>query len=63
DQAWISQTFNGEATWSAADGVLSWRFEVQKNPILPDTARLIFFHGREKPWMLPRHPIVKEHWH
>lgn len=30
DQAWISHMLNGETTWTAADGVLSWRFEVEK---------------------------------
>lgn len=61
DQAWISHILNGEATWSAADGVLSWRFEVERKS-LPENARIVFFHGKNKPWMMPKQQIVKQHW-
>lgn len=58
DQAWISHMLDGEPTWSSDDGVFSWRFD---KPLA--NARMIFFHGREKPWMLPNHSIIKQHWH
>lgn len=61
DQAWISHLLNGEATWTAADGVLSWRFEV-KGKSLPGNAKIVFFHGPEKPWNIPNEGIVKRHW-
>lgn len=62
DQAWISHMLDNEVTWSAADGVLSWRFEVEKKPEMPEPAKIIFYHGKDKPWMMPNHPIVKRHW-
>lgn len=62
DQAWISHQLNGEATWTSADGVMSWRFEVEKKPETAKDARIIFFHGRQKPWMI-NHSVVRQHWH
>lgn len=61
DQAWVSRSLNGEAAWSAADGVLSWRFDVGGKS-LPRQARIVFFHGREKPWTLPNEPLVRKYW-
>src|SRR5690606_16984018 len=51
DQAWISYVLGwGEATWTAADGVVSW------NAARPDydkeTTRLLFFPCPTKPWEL-----------
>lgn len=52
DQGWISHVLgDGEATWTAADGVYSWRNELQKNGgKLPPDARMVVFHGAFKPW-------------
>lgn len=62
DQAWISHCLNGEATWTAADGVRSWRFEIEGKSEMPKDTRIVFYHGRNKPWMMPKQPIVKQHW-
>ena len=52
DQAWIAYRLGaGEATWSATDGVLSYRNEVSHHAArLPPGARVVFFHGRTDPW-------------
>lgn len=47
DQGWISYCLRGEATWTRADGVLSYRADCQR--VLPDGARIVFFHGDPKP--------------
>lgn len=51
DQGWISYRLPGEATWGAADGVLSYRQDVaRRGGSLPHGARLVVFHGLPKPW-------------
>jgi hypothetical protein len=50
DQGWMSYCLGpGEATWSSADGVYSFKNEVRNGP-LPANARVVFFHGATKPW-------------
>lgn len=66
DQAWISYCLGkGEATWSQADGVFSYRLHIL--PLggrLPRMARVVVFHGRVDPWgpEAQRHSWVKEHY-
>ena len=40
--------------WKPQDGVVSYRYHCQKG--LPKHARIVFFHGKEKPW------TVEEAW-
>lgn len=50
DQAWIAYKLGGgEATWSEADGVYSFRTQLQAGK-LPENARIVFFHGKPDPW-------------
>ncbi len=53
DQGWISHVLgDGEATWSKADGVYSYRNEIQPSGTLPPDARMVFFHGANvDPWL------------
>lgn len=66
DQGWISYVLGkGETRWSKADGVYSYRNDLQKAPSLPTNARLVFFHGEHKPWherVQQRHGWVRERW-
>lgn len=52
DQAWIAYCLGaGEATWTSADGVYSFRNEVRgMGDQLPTDARIVFFHGKPDPW-------------
>lgn len=61
DQAWVSHCLDGEKIWNEKDGVLSWRFQVKGKP-LPANAKIIFFHGPQKPWQMPNDPLVKRFW-
>lgn len=70
DQAWIGACLGkGEAKWTAADGVYSYRNQIQPprgRGDLPTGARIVFFHGQFDPWdpkVQDRHPWIKEHWH
>lgn len=58
DQGWISYRLGpGEATWTLADGVVSYSNHVMTgNGRLPDGARVVFLHGRHDPWS----PIVQQ---
>lgn len=69
DQAWIGACLGpGEAKWSAADGVYSYRNEISRGGgagLLPRNARIVFFHGHVDPWQpttKARHRWVKEHY-
>lgn len=67
DQAWIGACLGPhEPKWSKADGVYSFRNEIQRGGGLPAGARIVLFHGKYDPWM-PRvqleHPWVREHYH
>jgi len=52
DQAWLSYCLGpGEARWTKADGVYSYRNEIApRGGILPRDARIVFFHGKYDPW-------------
>lgn len=51
DQAWLSLALRGAPTWSTADGVYSYRVDIQRNGNrLPADARLTIWHGGPKPW-------------
>lgn len=51
DQGWIAHCLGPhEATWTAADGVLSYKRDALRRNFLPAGARIVFFHGRPKPW-------------
>lgn len=67
DQAWIGACLGKhEAKWTAADGVYSFRNQIQKNGgALPPNARAVMFHGRHDPWcpaVQSKHPWIVEHW-
>lgn len=63
DQAWVSYRLPGEATWSEADGVLSYRRDIKPRS-LPAHARIVMFHGAVDPWHpeAQRLDWVREHW-
>lgn len=51
DQAWIAYALGAdEPTWSQADGVYSYRNDIQPHGRLPENARVVFFHGKHDPW-------------
>lgn len=52
DQGWLSFILGkGEATWTSKHGVFSFRKQIaQRGNLLPDTARLVSFHGKVDPW-------------
>jgi hypothetical protein len=66
DQGWIGTVLGkGEARWTAADGVYSYRNQIQaKGNKLPANARIVFFHGVVDPWSAAarRLPWVLEHY-
>lgn len=67
DQGWISYCLGpGEAKWGRADGVYSFRNDIQpRRTPLPGNAKVVFFHGRHNPWhrdVQQQYPWVKEHW-
>ena len=66
DQGWISYCLGpGEATWTRADGVYSYRVHVApKGHALPTNARMVMFHGKVDPWSynMDRIPWVKAHY-
>lgn len=66
DQGWISYVLGGgEATWTRADGVYSFRVHIQpKGDDLPAGARMVMFHGKVDPWdwQGQRLAWVREHW-
>lgn len=51
DQGWISYCLGkGEARWTKADGVYSYRNDLQGLGELPGNARIVIFHGSIDPW-------------
>lgn len=71
DQGWIGYVLGpGEAKWSRADGVYSYRNEIAANHSksgvggrLPKDARIVFFHGHVDPWAAGQAlPWVREHY-
>ena len=66
DQGHISHVLGaGEATWTRADGVYSFRVHLRDGAAaLPDTARIVMFHGRTDPWSPTAQaiPWIAEHY-
>ncbi len=65
DQSWISYCLGpGEARWSKADGVYSYRNDLRQRSVLPADARIVLFHGKIDPWAEPAKsiPWVQKHW-
>jgi hypothetical protein len=67
DQAWISYSLGkGQAMWTKADGVYSFRNHLNKVHVkLPMDARVVMFHGQHDPWdadIQAKFPWVKEHY-
>jgi|KBSSwiStaDraftv2_1062776.scaffolds.fasta_scaffold30686_6 hypothetical protein len=49
DQGWITYVLGkGEKMWTTEDGVYSWRKHLRNSKVLPENARIVFFHG--VPW-------------
>lgn len=66
DQGWISYCLGpGEAKWKKADGVYSFRNDLQHTGcVLPANARVVVFHGSVDPWSSKVQvlPWVKQHY-
>ena len=51
DQAWLSHCLPSEPRWGPEDGVLSYRKHIiPRGGSLPAGARIVSFHGKQKPW-------------
>ena len=66
DQGWISHCLGkGEATWSKADGVYSYRVHLKPfGSKLPKNARIVNFHGEHDPFDadMQRIPWIAQHY-
>jgi hypothetical protein len=70
DQAWLSYTLPGAATWSQADGIWQyrstlWREKGAASRPVPPECRMLFFAGNVKPWspqMRALHPHAARTW-
>jgi hypothetical protein len=65
DQGWISYRLGkGEAKWTKADGVYSFRNELKRTRELPSNARIVVFHGSTDPWSREAEhwPWIREHY-
>lgn len=67
DQAWVGACLGpGEKKWTQADGVYSYRNDIQpRGGHLPPNARIVIFHGYHDPWapnVRARHAWVREHY-
>lgn len=75
DQAWISHVLSGQPTWTAEDGVLSFRVDLlkgrdlddapQEAMKLPSSARIVNFHGKYNPrdaGLSERIPWIADHY-
>lgn len=53
DQAIMSMLLGpDERVWTKRDGVYGYRTDLRQAPHdLPSNSRIVFFHGRMKPWM------------
>ena len=63
DQTWMALKLPQAATWTFADGVLSYRLEARGS--LPPGARIVNFHGLEDPSLVScqrESPWIVEHW-
>jgi hypothetical protein len=66
DQGWLNYILGTkEATWGRADGVFSFRKHIQPaGGSLPESARVVAFHGQKDPWhySCQQIPWVKAHY-
>lgn len=65
DQGWISYCLgDGEARWTTAEGVYSFRKHIYPRGGLPAGARIVMFHGHIDPWHpeAQRLSWVREHY-
>lgn len=65
DQGWISYRLGkGEAKWTKADGVYSFRNDLKQSRVLPPNAKIVIFHGAHDPWSphAQQWPFVREHY-
>lgn len=68
DQAWIAQNLQpNDKYFTKQDGIFSFRCHIEKlnAHFLPPTAKIVFFHGENKPWTPGIKDIqwIKEHYH
>jgi hypothetical protein len=63
DQEWVRHCLgDGEPTWGAEDGVLSYKYDLKRGMLKPpEHTRIVFFHGKPKPWQVEER-WVREHW-
>jgi hypothetical protein len=67
DQGWLSYLYKDTAAkWTRADGVFSFRNHIERvTRQLPETARIVFWHGDLKPWspgISSKYPWVAQHY-
>ncbi len=65
DQGWISYCLGpSEKKWSRADGVYSFRNDLQPSRKLPSDARIVIWHGKHDPWSEVGQGLswVRQHW-
>lgn len=62
DQAWMSFRLRGAAGWTEADGVYSYPLSLKRAEALPAGARVVVFHGSQKPWSAGLPAWVAEHY-
>lgn len=66
DQAWLSYCLGTrEATVGCDEGVYSYRVHIApKGNVLPENARIVFWHGKVDPWSYKAQqiPWVRENW-
>lgn len=67
DQGWIQHCLGkGEATWNLSDGIYAFRTDLRgREAILPESARMVVFHGLPDPWSpqaQSKAPWIKHHY-
>lgn len=63
DQAIIAYVLGEqEKTFGTSDGLYSYKHHIAKTDVLPENAKLVFFHGKPKPEECFHLPWVKEHY-
>jgi hypothetical protein len=66
DQGWISYCLGGgEHKFTKAEGVYSYRNDIKQMDRLPADARIVVFHGDQKPWtpqVQSQHAWVRTHY-
>lgn len=62
DQSWMSYRLQGRAGWTDSDGVYSYPLLLKRYSEPPENARVIMFHGFQKPWKEGLQPWVQKYW-